>query len=258
MNGQIIPLFEHAHILRTQMLTRLRDYAYSYSELEYEDTSDGIISGCKIATTEDRLILNQGLIHYGGHIYLITEPMFMEYHPTNTWCVFKICFLDADEANGYLCRGIEIHLAEDMNLESNEMELCRFKLQPGARLRTEYVDFFDRNTEFDTLITIHAPFCAVEKSSISPEITRAFVKEARLYEAEDLDISFFMQVLNTKGAVSREVIELYLSLRLRKDFSDCSNLDIFNAFCEILRSLQNGSKLDFSQKKQKRRQIIVC
>ena len=55
MNGQIFPLFEHAHVLRTAMLAALRDYAYEYGQLIHEDYSDGIVSGCVLTTKETAL-----------------------------------------------------------------------------------------------------------------------------------------------------------------------------------------------------------
>ena len=34
----------------------------------------------------------------------------------------------------------------------NEIELCRFRLKAGAELRTEYKDFYDIQTEYDTML----------------------------------------------------------------------------------------------------------
>lgn len=257
MNGQVFPLFEDAHILRTSMLIQLRDYAFTYGRLEYQDYSNGIISGCKLTTTEDTITLNQGLIHYANHIYLITEPLSLEYYPSDEWVLFKIRFLDETQKNGCIYRAVEIELTDDMEIATNEFELCRFKLQQGARLRSDYVDFYDRNTEYDTLNTIHSPFSAPNKSSISPEITCAFAKESLNYETDQLDKSFFMQALNGKTALNRDSIEFYLAIKFQMEYTKLTNEEIFKSLCELLDEFKNRGERDIKRDVAKRHQIIV-
>lgn len=257
MNGQVFPLFEYAHILRTPMLTELRDYAFEYGRLVHEGFSDGIIGGCNITTTKDTITLNRGIIRYGGQMYLIVEPITLDYYPTDIWMVFKLEFKDETRREGYIYRAVEASLSENMVLRPEEMELCRFKLKKGARLRIAYVDFADRNTEFDTVITISSTYSAYETSSISPEITRAFAKEALLYAAESIDTMFFMQALNAGGALNRDVILLYIAAKLKQPFKQMDNQEIFAALFAILNELSDGGEREITRAVKKKRQIIV-
>lgn len=257
MNGQVFPLFEYAHVLRTPMLTELRDYAFEYGRLMHEGFSEGIISGCKITTTVDTITLNRGIIRYGGQMYLIVEPITLAYSPTDVWTIFKLEFKDETRREGYVYRAVEAGFSERLELRPEEMELCRFKLKKGARLRIAYMDFADRNTEFDTVITIHVPYSADETSSISPEITRAFAKEALPFVSEPLDTIFFMQALNAKMALNREAILLYIATKLKRPFIAQSNAEIFAALYTILDELKGGGEREIARAGKRKRQIIV-
>ncbi len=257
MNGQIFPLFEQAHVLRTTMLTALRDYAYEYGRLIHEDYSDGIVSGCHITTTRDTITLNRGVIRYLGHLYLITEPLSLTYAPTDEWMIFKLEFKDEARKNGYIYREVEIAFSNNLHLVHAEIELCRFKLQAGASLRINYVDFADRNTEFDTVNMIYAPFAAREKSSISPDITYAFAKEAMTFTLDSVDTAFCLQALNAKEAMNREVILLYIATKLKKAFAEYDNLEIFEALRAILQNIKNGGERELLRGYRQRRQVIV-
>lgn len=257
MNGQVFPLFENAHVLRTAMLTALRDYAYEYGRLVHEGYSDGMVSGCNITTTVDTITLNRGVIRYMGNLYLITEPLSLAYYPTDNWTVFKLEFKDEARKDGYIYREVETALSGNLELGKEEMEICRFKLQAGARLRMKYVDFADRNTEFDTVNTICAPFAAHGASSLSPDITRAFAREAAVYAMDPVDTAFCLQALNAKGALNREAILLYIATRLKKAFTDCGNQEIFEALLTILNQIKNNGERELSRVARQRRQVIV-
>ena len=257
MNGQVFPLFENAHVLRTAMLTALRDYAYEYGRLVHEDYSDGIVSGCNITTTVDTITLNRGVIRYMGNLYLITEPLSLAYYPTDNWTVFKLEFKDEARKDGYIYREVETALSGNLELGKEEMEMCRFKLQAGARLRMKYVDFADRNTEFDTVNTICAPFAALGASSLSPDITRAFAREAAVYALDPADTTFCLQALNAKEALNREAILLYTATRLKKTFTDCSNQEIFEALLTVLNQIKGNGERELSRVARQRRQVIV-
>jgi len=257
MNGQVFPLFEYAHILRTPMLTELRDYAFEYGRLMSEGFSDGIVSGCAITTTADTITLNRGVIRYGGQMYLMVEPITLTYQSTDIWAVFKLEFKDESRQGGYIYRAVEATISGNLELRREEMELCRFKLQRGAHLRMRYVDFADRNTEFDTVNSIYAPYSAYEKNSISPEITRAFAREALTWQAQPLDEMFILQALNAKTALNRETILYYIAARLKKPFADCDNLEIFRALQTILQTLQSGDERELTREVRRQRHIIV-
>jgi len=239
------------------MLAALRDYAYEYGQLIHEDYSDGIVSGCALTTTVDTITLNRGVIRYLGNLYLITEPLSLAYYPTDNWTVFKLGFKDEAKKDGYIYREVEIMLTDNLELTNKDMELCRFKLQAGARLRMKYVDFADRNTEFDTLNTIHAPFAANGVSSLSPSITRAFAREAAAYAMDEIDTAFCLQALNAKGAMNRETILFYIASKLKTPYTECDNQAMFEALLAILNRIKSNGERELTRGPRHKRLVIV-
>lgn len=257
MNGQVFPLFEYAHILRIPMLTELRDYAFEYGRLIHEGYSNGIVGGCAVTATNDTITLNRGVIRYGEQMYLIVEPITLPYYPTDVWTVFKLEFKDEARREGYIYRAVEASLCDNLKLRAEEMEICRFKLKQGARLRIAYIDFADRATEFDTVITLHVPYSAYETSSLSPAITRAFAKEAIPYATEALDTAFLLQALNAATSLPRETLLFYIAAKRKRPYAALDNQEIFAALREILNGMKADGEREIIRSVRARRQIIV-
>ena len=198
---QKIPEFHSGHILKREMMAELSAYLYCLGPLLYQNCADGIVSGCMLTTTEDSIVVNPGIIRYEGDFYLIREPQFALYTPTNTTRVLNLVFHDQVQTDSFVTREIELAFTEGASSEKRYLELCRFKLQPGARLRYTYTSFADRETEYDTLNIIHAPFCGMGRHTLSPEITAHFAREALDAGADGTDAMFCM--MHCCGCVRR-------------------------------------------------------
>lgn len=240
---QAIPIFQDAHLLRRDMLEALSDYAYLSNQLLYKGYGDGIMAGCELTTTKDSIILNEGVIFYEGQMFLIKEPMCIHYQPTNVTTVLKIHFSDQLRDAGFIYREVEVSLSEGTALQKGEIELCRFKLQSGAKLRYHYQGFEDRNTEFDTLNVIHAAYSAKGGSTLAPELLWDFAKEMLGIEGlSDFDALFCIQLMNQKGATVKDALTSYLQRRNKTALTDISNLSIYGELVNILGEAKNGVK----------------
>lgn len=240
---QAIPLFQDGHILRREMLIALSDSAYLTSQLLYKGYADGILSGCELTTTKDNIILNTGVIFYKGRTYLIKEPMSIAYYPTNRTMILKLSISDELRDQNFIYREIDLILSEENELQKNEIELCRFKLQQGAKLRSQYQDFEDRNTMFDTLNRIYAPYSAKGESTLSWEITKAFAEEMLATDhLTDFDAMFCLQILNQPNPVSKEALVAYLQRINQATLLDRSNITIFKELDKVLKLRKSGKK----------------
>lgn len=240
---QAIPIFQDAHLLRRVMLEALSDYAYLSNQLLYKGYGDGIMAGCQLTTTEDSIILNEGVVFYEGQMFLIKEPMYINYYPTNTTTVLKIHFSDQKKDTGFIYREVDISLSEQTALLKGEVELCRFKLQSGARLRYQYQGFEDRNTEFDTLNVIHAAYSAKGGSTLAPEILWDFAAEMLdIEELPDFDALFCIQLMNQDRPTGKSALTMYLQRRNKIMLTDTSNLSMYQELVKILREMKNGVK----------------
>ncbi len=253
-----IPIFKELHLLRKEMLDALGDYAFRADQLLYKGFGDGIIAGCELTTTEDSIILNEGVILFDVQIFLIKTPMSILYHPTNTTNVLKICFSEQMRDANLVYYEMDLSLTEKTERQRGELELCRFKLQEGARLRYQYLDFEDRNTEFDTLNTIYVPYTAKGGSTLSPEIINVFVAE--MLESEqlsELDTFFCLQLSGNNGAVTLDTLAAYIWCRDKRPLEEKSNYHIYQELLRILREVKYGQKSEDGQGKRRRRKMWI-
>lgn len=243
MQVRAIPVFEHIHILRKSMLESLADYAFLGNQFLYKGYGDGILSGCELTTTGDTIQLNEGLILYEGQLFLIKEPMQINYYPTNTTRVLKAHFSEQMQDGSFIYREMDLILTEYTEGKKGELELCRFKLQEGARLRYTYQDFEDRDTEFDTLNTIYAPYSAYGGTTLSPDILRDFAKELlRQGGLTETDRCVGLQLLSQDRAAGREMLSAYIQGRNGRDMSDSSNHAIYRELVKILKEVREGKQ----------------
>ena len=211
-----IPIFKDLHLLRKDMLEALADYAFQTDQLLYKGYGDGIVAGCDLTTTEDSIILNEGVIFFAGQMFLIKE------------------------------------------LEKGQLELCRFKLQEGARLRYQYQSFEDRNTEFDTLNTIYASYSAKGGSTLSPQIVHEFASELlKVRELSPLDMMFGLQLLDRDRPASKDLLIAYIERREQKELQSPSNLVIYQELARILKEVTEGRKVERDTPQKKRWKMMV-
>ena len=256
MNEQKYPQFERLHILRTEALCSIRDRAFDTFPLFMDNYGDGIISGCSPVTTPDTITLSAGMILYNNFFYLIKEPMSVEYSPTDEYMMMKIIFEPELETENFIQRNVNLILSHDMEIASNEMEICRFKLKKGAVLRTTYTDFFDRVTEFDTVNTVNVPYASIGGHTLSPEILIAFANEARDFELSTEDFNFCFTVLSGKR-ISSAQISLYIEHRLKTELKAPTNQILYENLGTILREIKNGRRREIIGTRRKRREILL-
>ncbi|MDE7045808.1 MAG: hypothetical protein K2O97_12500, partial [Acetatifactor sp.] len=173
----IYPAFECGRILKKELLWALRDYSYSALWLQYMEYPDGIISGCGIRVDEHILYIAPGIVKCQGFLFLLTEEEGVEYAPTEKETCLKFRLVKKKELADYTRYTTEFALDERLEREQNEIEICRFKLREGAKLRTEYKDFYDMQTEYDTVNPAHATWSAAGRITLSKEVTDFFARK---------------------------------------------------------------------------------
>lgn len=258
MIGEKIPLFSSGTILTKEMLDLLREYAMAVGCCSYQGYSDGILNGCAISTTESSITVNEGMILYQGQVYIINEPLIHAYYPTNEWMVFKISFLGEETSDTCIKKEIRVCIAPENENGTNDIELCRFKLQKGAKLRKEYKNFLDLSTEYDTIHEIYAKWAGYKEESISPRILQAFYEEAvNVTEKEPVDLIFLQQIAEIKGiTLNRKTIILYLSEKLGWEYKDYPNIKIYEGLSEALLKIKTGKHREITREKGNRRIIV--
>ena len=129
---------------------------------------------------------------------------------------------------------------DKIDLRENELELCRFKLKKGSRLRNDYTGFADIQTEFDTVNLATSTWAGDEVQSFSKPALRLFAKEAFQNSLKNIwDVSFCMECLNS-DTMHRQIIEAYIANRLDIPAQGITNVQIFEYLVLILRRIQTG------------------
>jgi hypothetical protein len=231
-----IPLFNPAP-LRKEILESMRDLAAHEQAARYSGHSAGILAGCGLFESDMNIGVSEGLVKFGGRVYTLSGRDSVPYMPVDAWTVLKIRFGGEERTRDFSLYSGRLVLDENTDILPNEMELGRFKLKHGSRLRTQYEDFQDIETEYDTVNLINVPYAAVGEPTISPLILTHFAREAYPLARETLDIAFCGAILSNGGAMSRESISQYLWRRLGMGTGQFSNKEMHRHLSAILNEL---------------------
>lgn len=242
------PYFNKGRILKKEMLENLRDFPRNILEVQYEDFTDGILCGFTPSIDKNMITFSKGITKYNDMLYVIPEPVFVQYNEAETDVMIKLNFYDEIQDKDYKTVYIDIEIEDNMKLLDNQQELGRFKLKRGAYLRSQYKDFYDFTTEYNTINIVHALYAARGKKTISSIILQYFARAVLNLKAQNpIDISFCFICLNSER-IEREVILQYLSYKLEKEIIDLSNIEIHTELTKILEQIKRESS--FSNKKK--------
>jgi len=230
------PQFEKKHLLRVEMIEQLRDFPLRYLHLSFGEYCDGIVSGCRIAWDNGRLTVFPGILYRSGNLYFMDKPYIMECLAENRVRYLKIQFLTEAVEKEWRIGSTRIVLEDKKPDLACEMELCRFRLQKGARLRDTYENFEDCSTEYDVINQIHAPFAAKEYSTLHPSILKQYARETLRNQVSDpYDVSFAINIMSNGGMISAECIWEYLDVRLDGSLESKENQDMYQGLLRVLK-----------------------
>ncbi|RAW15250.1 DNA and RNA helicase [Paenibacillus taichungensis] len=230
----IVPRFEKGRILRTEMLENLRDFPRNFLDVRFEDYSDGILTGLKVSVEDQVLIVGKGVLKHAGRLYLLEDDFSVPYMATGRVAVLKMIFLEPTRRPDFTAHHAEIVLEGEESLGLDEVELGRFKLKPGAVLRSDYQDFADMNTEFNTWCDLHAPYSAISTPTLRPDILRFFAYEMLQFRSGDVQDHVFSFTCLNSERVSRQVVEQYIYLKTGMNCEDYSNVQLHRQLSMIL------------------------
>ncbi|MDQ0494828.1 DNA and RNA helicase [Paenibacillus brasilensis] len=232
MLTHIVPKFEKGRILKTEMLENLRDYPRSFLDIRYQDYSDGIITGMNVTVGEHALTVGRGIVKHKGRLYLLEQGQEVPYTATGRLSVLKIRFQEEQSTADFQQHLGNICLEEEVN--SQELELGRFKLKTGALLRSDYVDFADLATEFNTFSLIQVQHAGTTGPTLSPYIFKMFARELISRGTSDpFDLAFTMLCLN-QGFIEREAVLYYLSSRSGAAYRDYDSSKLHQVLARVL------------------------
>ena len=235
-----IPVFESGCVLTREMLEALKQYPIDFGELNFGNYSDGIISGCRVSMENGIVSVESGMVMHRGMLLFVPDGLKATVLSGNEWHVLQFVISDLRREDNFLICDVNLEISTDVQETQGNIEICRFRLQSGARLRNEYQDYHDLNTEFDTVNEIYAKWSGYKKETISARVLEEFAKEAmRKGVTNPQDAAMVQQILALGGrSINRDCIQFYISSRLSRPYVEMSNLEIYKGMEEILRNLK--------------------
>lgn len=259
MAGLKIPIFEKGSVLTHEMLEVLKKYTIDISTLNYTGYSDGILNGCEVTMSDNMICVNRGIVVFNNQLFLLPQDMKIMVNPGREWQILNLCIGNMSKDKNFMTVELRLELTDDSQEYPNKLEICRFRLQNGARLRNQYRDFQDMCTEFDTVNEIYAKWSSYHKNSISNRVLKEFAKEAITKKIQNQqDICFVQQILALDGkTLNRDVIIFYLNTRLGRNHSEMTNLDIYRGLQEVLKNIQRGGFGGETEMPRAERRILI-
>lgn len=249
------PQFEKKRLLRIEMLEQLRDYPRDYLKILYQGYSEGIVCGCRISWDAGQLTISPGILYHGEKLYFMEHLYTMECGAKDKVRYLKVQFLTEVKENGKILGNTRIVLDERKPDSACEMELCRFRLQEGARLRDTYENFEDFSTEYDTINSIYVQYAAKNESILNPAILNMFARELLRDGAhEPVDICFAMNILSGHGQTSADCVREYLNLKLKKVIS--GNIGTYRGLLDVLDIHKSDGTRKYSGEQNKRSIVL--
>jgi hypothetical protein len=257
MFTNVVPNFGKGRILKKEMLENLRDFPRDFFDIYHKDYSNGIISGADALVGENNITIAKGILKHNGRIYLLSRDYSIPYYPTNKYVLIKVKFQDKVVDGDFDIYSTCVFLDENTEVGQDELELGRFKLREGAVLRSDYTDFYDFITEFNTINVINVEYAGWKNSTLNPLVLRYF-SEIILKSGTDNvnDLGFAMQCINS-GLVDRRLILYYVTKRLGMEFKDYSNMQIYKYLTFIVKEVESGIKRKVETKPSGPSRIIV-
>ena len=236
------PLFRKGRVLKRESLEALRDFPGGLAKLALSDWTDGILYGFDISYEANGLmkdgepesgtvVITSGAVWHQGQIVLTkTEQIpFRAYEQQITLC---LRLHPGTYTEDFYVRQLELRL-KNGEPGSNELELGRFRLSQGARLRKDYRDLRDCRTTYNTLDITQVPYAGPGGITVSPVLLRMFARMVmENTEAADIDLQFALLCLD-HPPVSRECLLRYICRSLGEPFRELSHSEIYERLLRI-------------------------
>lgn len=251
------PIFTKGRLLRIEKLDALRDLSLHFIQTNYAGFSDGILQGFDVETKQDQIIVHPGLVKCHDQILIHNETITIPYQATDEWVVLKISIESSHQDEDLFIQKANLNFGLLHETKENEWEIMRFKLKQAAYLRTEYQNFNDLITEYNTVNPLYRKVALANgEKGISPPMLQLFADYLREFRPQEgLDQNICFQILQNHGVLSTKALAFYISVRLGEDMSEQPE-GIHQQLNRILMEIQRN-KVNKGNRSLNNRKLIV-
>ena len=257
MRDGIFPIFTKGRVVKTKSIEYLRDFPKDLASLVFENYSDGVLFGFSIGIKEGNVLISNGAVKYQGDVLLIPAETVMLSGYGHLRHV-KLVVGDRHETQDFITRQIEIVVDGQEAKAENELELGRFCLNTGAKLRADKFDSFkydsfdDLRTPENTLDITHVSYAGEGMPTLHPRILKEFALALLMGPVDAVDTAFGLMCLNS-AVVHKASIQWYVAKKEGSQYEDFS----LSALYDKLACLLPQNDLANKPKKIQRRGPII-
>lgn len=255
--NQEIPNFQEGAILRAKTLQTMCDFSYLLPQFLRKDYADGIVSGMELSEQNGELFVDSGVFSMNRKLFYIENQWSVPCFPTEEEVRLKLCLNQEKQIKNATEYEFSLEINETECTE-NEFELCRFRLQEGAKLRSKYVDFQDISTEYDTINLQYAHFSGYLAKTIHPKVLLHFATELSSYpNISDLDANFCLQIFQSNTGLNFSVITHYLRVKTGEFHQNLTQNEAYETLLSILQQSKQGETVTKTKKSVSRASILI-
>lgn len=242
------PLFQKGRVLKKEGLEALWDFPTGLASTMMDGWHDGILSGFGISyTMEDngkgQLIVEAGAVLHKGQVVLAEKEVF-PFDAFDRQMAVRLYILPGYPEDDFYIWPLEVRI-EEIQDSTGGLELGRFRLSHGARLRKEYKDMQDFHTAYNTLDITNVQYAGPGGVTVPPVMLQVFARMVMADKAAgEADISFALMCLG-QAPVPRECLLRYISRRLGMEYREIKKMghnEIYEALVRIAGAGSRGAK----------------
>jgi len=189
MHNGLFPKFIKGRTVKKEALEYMRDFPNDFAGAVFNDYSDGVLFGFTIRYEDEKIVISKGACKYQSEIIVVPE-IDLPVHEYSRLLYINLEIGQLEESMDYDTRSIEIYLAKHRPTRTNELELGRFSLNQGAKLRCKHDSFKDLQTLENTLNIIYVPYASIGGHTLNPVIMRKFADELLVRSSDAVDVNF--------------------------------------------------------------------
>lgn len=240
------PLFQKGRVLKKEGLDALRDFPSGMAEIFFKGWSDGILAGFDISyqkgtSGKGQIIVSGGAVLYKENIIMADQEI-IPFEEFDKQIIIKLYIFPVVNTEDFDIYPLEICAEEEGNNNNNGLELGRFRLSQGARLRKEYQDMQDFHTAYNTLDITNVPYAGPGGVTVSPVILQVFARMLLSSRtSRESDISFALMCLG-RPPVPKECLLHYISNRLGIPYKEMGQSGIYKYLVQIAGTGNTGRR----------------
>lgn len=254
-----MPVFQAGKVLTIEMLDALKSAIEATENQKYSGYSDGVLHGFQVEIADDYLIVDKGAFIYQEELFAVSEKTKILYAGNGETQLLVLRIGDKEKTSNFEIREAEFKLIPDGDEILSDLEIARFRLQKGARLRNQFQGLRDMNTSYDTLNLCHARWSAFGGNTMAYPILEMAAREIEKKNNTDIyDEMLLEAIYSAKGeSIPGVMIDRYLKRKLGKSVDVTTPEARYKALLNAVNQMSTQEEAPRGEQQKRNNRIII-